>query len=113
MSDGSNGGQSASDKLNAMLGFDPTKRATLGPVGSDLFKDALSDIVKERQEKAKALATELFRKAITLQEERKKAHRAFQQADHKFEKELGKVLNEIQGLAGGKEPEVTDEAQTA
>ena len=47
------------------------------------------------------------------EEERKKAHRAFQQADHKFEKELGKVLNEIQGLAGGKEPEVTDEAQTA
>jgi hypothetical protein len=110
---GNNGGnKNASDRLSELLGFDPTKRPTLGPKGGTLFTEALADIVKEREEKAKVQATELFRKAIGLSEERNKARRAFSQADAKFEKELGKVLNEINGLVSGREPEPA-EAESA
>jgi hypothetical protein len=102
-----NGGNkpSAADKLTELLGFDPVKRPTLGPKGGKLFAEALAEITKERDEKAKAQAAELFRKAIALSEERNKSKKAFQQADQKFEKELGKVLNQIQGLVNGVEPQ--------
>lgn len=110
---GGNGGQkpSASDKLTELLGFDPTKRPTLGPKGGALFTEALADIVKEREEKAKTQATELFRKAITLSDERKKARAQFNQADAKFEKELGKVLSQIQALVSGNEPPAENEKE--
>lgn len=100
-----NGGKpSNAEKLTELLGFDPTKRPTVGGKGSKLFAEALAEITKERDEKAKQQAAELFRKAIGLVEERNKARKAFQQADQKFEKELGKVMNQIQGVVNGSEP---------
>lgn len=106
MADGQNGNggkPTASDRLTALLGFDPTKRPQLGPKGGRLFTEALADIVKERDEKAKVQATELFRKAIQLSDERKKARAQFNQADQKFEKELGKVLSQVESLVNGTE----------
>lgn len=110
---GGNGGNkpSAAEKLTELLGFDPNKRPSLGQKGGKLFTEALADIVKERDEKAKAAATELFRKAIQLSDERNKARKAFQQADQKFEKELGKVLNQIQSLVNGTEPQPENNEQ--
>ncbi len=106
-----NNPKNASDKLVDLLGFDPTKRTTISK-GSKLFTEALAEITKERDEKAKGQATELFRKAIALSDERKKARQAFNSADAKFEKELGKVLNQINSLVSGKEPEPDGEQIT-
>ena len=105
------GGKSPADRLIDLLGFDPTKQPTLGPKNGDLFKEALAEILKERNDKARAKATELFRKAITLSEDRKKARQAFNKADQTFEKELGKVLSQIQSLVSG--AEIAPEAEEA
>lgn len=91
----------ASNKLEGLLGFDPTKRETLT---QELFKEVVQEISKERTDKAKAQAKEHLTKAIQLREGMVKARRDFDREDKKFEKELGKVMNQIQGVLTGQEP---------
>jgi hypothetical protein len=94
------------DRLSDVLGFDPTKRPMLkdGKAGK-LFQDTLAELTKERDEKAKTQAKEIITKAIGLADEWKKAEKQFMQNKAKFVKELGKLLNQLNGMLSGKEPE--------
>ena len=99
----------ASDRLVDLLGFDPAKKPTIGDKTSKLFQDTLKELTEEREKKAKEEAKTLMQKAMQLQEERAKARKQFQGADQKFEKELGKILNQINSMLTGKEPEPDQE----
>lgn len=92
----------SAEKLEGLLGFDPTKRGTLT---QELFKEVVQEISKERTDKAKAQAKEHLTKAIQLREGMVKAEKDFNKEKQKFEKELGKVMNQIQGILTGKEPQ--------
>ena len=90
------------EKLTELLGFDPVKRSTLT---QDLFKEVVSDISKDRIDKAKAQAKDLLTKALQLRDQKDKCEKDFAKEMKKFDKELGKVMNQIQGLLSGKEPQ--------
>lgn len=93
------------DKLNDVLGFDPTKRFTLtGGKAGELFQSTLKEITSEREEKAKADAKQVLISAISLAEEWKKAEKNFYQQKAKFDKELGKLMNQLNGMLNGNAP---------
>jgi len=107
----------SAEKLEGLLGFDPAKRGTL-----ELFKEVVQEISKERTDKAKAqdeaarwlnrqAAKEHLTKAISLREGMVKAEKDFNKEKQKFEKELGKVMNQIQGILPGKEPQEEGECK--
>lgn len=89
-------------KLQELLGFDPIKKGTLT---SELFSEVVKEIQEERLKEAKVRAKEHLVKAIGLREQMEKARRDFANQEKKFEKELGKVLNQIQGILSGKNPD--------
>lgn len=93
---------SSGTKLQELLGFDPTKKGTLT---ADLFSEVVKEIADERHKEAKARAKEHLVKAIQLREQMAKARKDFDAQDKKFEKELGKALNQIQGILSGKNPD--------
>jgi DNA replication protein DnaD len=88
------------ERLQEMLGFDPVGKAGLT---QDLFSEVVKEIQEERTKEAKAKAKEYLIKAMQLREQMEKAKRDFDTQYKKFEKELGKVLNQIQGILTGKE----------
>lgn len=98
---------SSGAKLQELLGFDPTKRGTLS---ANLFSEVVKEIADERHKEAKARAKEHLVKAIQLREQMAKARKDFDAQDKKFEKELGRVLSQIQGiLSGNDSPSPDDE----
>lgn len=93
---------SSGTKLQELLGFDPAKKGTLT---ADLFSEVVKEIADERHKEAKARAKEHLVKAIQLREQMAKARKDFDAQDKKFEKELGKALNQIDGILSGKSPD--------
>lgn len=91
------GKKSPSERLEKMLGFDPSKQSA----GSDVLTKAVEAITKERAEEALGKATDLLKQAIDLRKKRDQAERDFTAATKKFDKELGKLLNRIEALASG------------
>jgi hypothetical protein len=100
--------QSNSDKLAAMLEFDAAKRPTLT---GELFGEVVKEIKEERAKDAKAKAKEQLVKAMQIREGMAKAEKEFNGQKQKMEKELGKVLNQIQGILSGKCPEEGKECE--
>lgn len=94
--------KTSSDKLQEMLGFDAAKKGTLT---NDLFGEVVKEIQQERHDEAKKRAKEHLVKAINLREQMEKARKDFEGQAKKFDKELGKVLNQIQGILTGKCPD--------
>jgi hypothetical protein len=84
----------ASDRLQELLGFDAAKRGTLT---SELFGEVVKEIQEERAKEAKSRAKEHLVKAMQLREQMEKARKDFENQYKKFEKELGSVLNQVQG----------------
>ena len=92
----------SSDKLQELLGFDAAKKGTLT---SELFGEVVKEIQEERAKKAKEQAKEHLVKAMALREQMEKARKDFEGQAKKFDKELGKVLNQIQGILTGRNPD--------
>lgn len=90
------------DKLNEILTFDPAKRTSLT---QELFGEVVKEIKEERAKEAKVKAKEQLIKAMQLREQMVKAEKDFNNQKQKMEKELGKVMNQIQGILSGKCPE--------
>jgi hypothetical protein len=95
-----------SEKLASLLEFDAAKRPTLT---QELFGEVVKEIKEERAKDAKAKAKEQLVKAMQLREQMSKAEKDFNGQKQKMEKELGKVLNQIQGILSGKCPEENQE----
>lgn len=88
----------AAEKLNEILGFDPSK-------SDNITKDAFIDVVKELQiEKMHAVkvkAKELLKKAMELKVNKDKADKEYKKQSDKFEKELGTLLRNISNMTNG------------
>jgi negative regulator of genetic competence, sporulation and motility len=102
---------SPTERLVGLAGDDVLKRPK---VTEEIFKEVMSEIRKERSDKAKAKARELIVKALDLQEQMEKAEKEFRSQKAKFEKELGKILNQLENdlnqAAGGQPPAQEEEA---
>ena len=94
--------------LEEIIGFNPTKRPT--PTAT-LFAEVAADLNKERVEKAKTQAKELITKAIDLTTQRDELEKKFRKEVERFDKELGKLMGQIDQLSQGKEPQPEPEAQ--
>lgn len=90
---------SSVERLTKVLGFDPAKNA-----GGGVFAKAMDEVKKKREEAALSKATALIEQAMDLRQKMDDAERAFNVQKKKFEKELGKLVGRIEGLAGGKTP---------
>lgn len=89
-------------KLTKLLGFDPAKASRLTGV---LYAEVVREISKERTDAAKAKAKDLLTKAISLREQAAQAEKKFRSEIQKFDKELAKVINSVQGILDGREPQ--------
>jgi len=98
----------AGERLQELLGFDAAKKGTLT---SELFGEVVKEIQEERQKEAKARAKEHLVKAMQLREQMEKARKDFEGQYKKFEKELGNILNQIQGILTGKPCESQEEGK--
>lgn len=87
------------DRLTKVLGFDPAKSG-----GGGVFQEAMEEVNKKRADAYKAKAVALIEQAMDLRQKMDDAERQFNAQKKKFEKELGKLVNRIEGLAGGKSP---------
>ena len=90
------------EKLQELLNFDPAKRPTLT---QELFAEVVKEITDERVKTAKIKAKEELVKASQLREQMVKVKKEFENQYNKMEKDLGKMLNQIQGILSGKPPE--------
>lgn len=88
-----------SDKLATMLAFDAAKSPTLTQA---LFGEVVKEIQEERAKDAKSKAKEQLVKAMQIREQMVKASKEFGNQQQRMEKELGKVLNQIQGVLSGR-----------
>ncbi len=86
------------DTLTSLLGFDPSKKPKLS---ADLFNDVKKDFETKRLDAAKEKARTAIAAALVLQEQMQKSEKEFKQAQEKFEKELGKLVNEIKNQLDG------------
>lgn len=102
MGDDKNKKPTNSDKLATMLEFDAAKRPTLT---QELFGEVVKEIREERAKDAKTKAKEQLIKAMQIREGMAKAAKDFNNQQQKMEKDLGKILNQIQGILSGKCPE--------
>lgn len=90
------------DALADVLGFKPGSHPS--PT-AELFAEVAKELNEERTKKAKERAKELLTKAIDLRTQRDNAEKQFRAQVAKFDKELGKLMKQIESLAAGKEPE--------
>ena len=94
------GSSSNAERLNRLVGFDPTKKMN---ATEELFAEVVDELRKEREVKAKEAAKEQLSKAVELREKMDKVRKEFEGQTAKFEKELGKLLSRLEaGLRGGK-----------
>lgn len=96
------------DKLASLLGFDPTKAS---PGVSDAMSAAMAEIAEENKKKAQGAAKALLTEAIQLSEQMAKADREYRNQKAKFDKNLGKLLRRIEGMASGKPVQEDEEKQ--
>lgn len=90
------------EKLQKLLGFDPDKRNN---ITQDALSEAVKEINEERIKEVKVRAKELLVKAMQLREQKVKLDREYNQQSAKFDKELGKILKQIEGALSGKSAE--------
>lgn len=93
------------DRLTALLGFDPTAPHRLS---ESVFAEVVGEITQERTEETKKRAKTHLLKAIELRDKRVAAERAFRSEIQKFDKELGKVFKQIEGMLSGNATDDTE-----
>lgn len=86
--------------MTDLLGFDPTKES---PTKGVLTK-ALEKITEERDKTLQGKLEEQLRKAIDLAQRKKKLDSEYKTQSNKWNKELGKMLNQLFAVQQGKEP---------
>jgi CRISPR/Cas system CSM-associated protein Csm2 small subunit len=99
-----------SDKLQELLTFDAAKKHNLT---QELMSEVVKEITEERVKEAKTRAKEQLVKAMQLREQMAKAKRDFDNQYQKMEKELGKIMNQIQGILTGKNPDPEEAKEEA
>jgi hypothetical protein len=86
------------ERLEKLMGFDVVKRQG---ITKEIFKEVLGEVQEKRMEEAKTAAREQISKAIELREKMHKVKREFDGQMRKFDKDLGKLLNQLEaGLSG-------------
>ncbi len=105
-----NGKQSNGDRLVSMLdGMNPAKQ---GSITKELFADVIKEIKEEKGKEAKAKAKEHLLKSIELVQKMEKLRKEFDGQYRKMDKELGKLMGQINGMLAGKSlEEIEDEAK--
>ncbi len=96
------------DRLVERLGFNPAKQG--GSQGTALAK-ALEKLRKEHEEESTAKAYDLLKEGAKICCEKEKCKTAFEQADKKFDKTLGKLMNKVDGFDVKPVPEEEETAQ--
>jgi len=81
------------DRLVDLVGLDPAKKPT--PT-QELFQQVAEEYRQGRLEVAKEAAASLFKRAIECREKMYKLRRESDAQFAKFEKELGKIMNQIE-----------------
>lgn len=89
-----------SDKLFDILKFDASKKGS--SITNDVFQEVVKEITDERMKEAKVKAKEHLLKAMQLREQMERARKDFDALYKKSEKELGKVLNQVESMLSGK-----------
>jgi hypothetical protein len=82
-------------RLAGILGFDPVKAE--GAAGA--LADALEEINNERRLAARAKAKQLLTDAIGKAQKKQELDDAYRKESDKFEKDMGKLLVEIENLS--------------
>ena len=95
--------------LELLNGDDPGKRPS--PT-QEVFKQVLEEYQKSRFELAKESAAALFKKAVELREKMFKLKRESEAQFSKFDKELGKIMNQIESNIRQAVPEAPQETPT-
>lgn len=85
------------EKLAGILGFDP--QGDVAAVGA--ISEAVLEIANERKALAKLKAKELIAKAIDMSKKKAEIDKAYKQESIKWDKEMGKLMKEIEGLSNG------------
>ena len=86
-------------------GFSSTSQT---PITTKILEDVTKELQIEREEAAKLRAKELVGKDIELSQKRDAARKAFSAQDKKFDKELGKLINQIESSVNGRQNESED-----
>ena len=94
------------ERLQDLVGFDPTKKPGMT---ESVLKSVLEEVNAERDKQAKEKARELIKQALEVREQMVKAERDFAAAKSKFDKELGKLLNRLEG--GSSDTEAAEHQQ--
>ena len=80
-------------KIVELTGFDPVKKQ---PITEEIFKQVVKEFQEQRVEEAVKKARELLGKLFELRETRDKAEKEFNGHLKRFDKEAGKILNQIE-----------------
>ena len=96
------------ERIEKVVGFDPAKRQSLT---SELFKELLDEAKEERLEKAKEAARGKLKKLMELREQVSDLEKKFKGEKQKFDKQIHKLLNEIEGSLQGRPPQEDESEQ--
>ena len=96
----------ARDRLESLLGFDPAKADA---TSQDVVQQAVAEIQEERSKAAAAKAKEFITKGMELVQRFDAAQKAARKEEQKFEKDLKKLMDQIDRLKSGKS--VADEEE--
>lgn len=105
MSDNS---KTPTQQLAEILGFDPTREAGLTKDG---ISDVAAELMKERSDKAKAVAKDFLSKAIDVAQKKAKLEREFKKSSEAFDKELRKLVNRLNAAVAGRPPPEENEGE--
>lgn len=92
-----------------VLGFEPTKRVATSAYILTKVKEKLQE---ERQKQAEEQAEKAMRQVIELCEKHAQAVRQFHSQEKKWDKELGKLLNQLEGHPPEQQPAADKQEQT-
>lgn len=104
------GGTTGADRLTALLGYDPGKGVG---ITKDAFQSVLDDLQKERSDESRAKAKELLKKAIELRKQQHALRVEFVKKDAAADKELNKLVNQLESAVNGTPPPAAAEEAPA
>jgi len=92
--------------LQLTEGTDLTKNPS---VTSTILREVLADLKAERSVQAKEKARQIMLQCVDLEKKKRQAKKDFEAAEQKFEKELGKLLSQLERDVGGQPAAAADE----
>jgi hypothetical protein len=90
--------KNSAERLQEMLGFDAARK---GNLSQEVLGEALKEIQEERAKEGKVKAKEQLVKAMQIREQMDKASKEFNKQQQKMDKELCKILSQIEGNLRG------------